>query len=250
MPYATENKVRLTRGFYYEETFGEEEGILTDIQLEQEAFNIITLAKTTGITRTALTAGTDFDFLPPHKITLKGSGIGVGGDFFHVVYGTKISAVIVTSALEQATAIIQASLESQYENDMDTWETLDAVVTETEPGGSPLAPNLVEELCADIAGCEATISFFRRSGDYDAAVMTQMRLEKKMLMDRLDMIQLGKLKLPDIDTVILVDERNPDLFNFADEPQLSHIDFLEEEERVETRGTRRSVVTSGGKFFS
>lgn len=242
MPYTTENNVRLRNGLYLEVNYRATEGILAYIQLEGRAYNIITLIKTTdaGVVST-LAPTTDYIFYAPDRINLVVSG--ESGDHFDVLYGTELSSTILTYFLEKATATIRGYLDSQYESSMSDWETLDGVATPTEPLGNTLAPDIIQGLCADLAGCNAEVSWMKKQMGFDPERMNALRQEKKRLIGMLDDIKGGKIKLPDIDLVETVDGRSSASFAFADLPILTRIDWATEVDRLNRRG---SELVGGG----
>ena len=248
MPYSTENNVRLRGGFYVEEAFSASEGKLTTLVVEDRAYSVIILTKTSGTTITTLVSGTDYDFLPPNTIALKGSGLGVAGESFDILYGADLNTHVMGIVLGQATAIVQAALLSQYESSMTNWETLDAIPTATEPGGNPLAPAIIQAITSALARCMAVLDFSTKNETRDPDLITAMRQEKKAILDMLDDIQSGDLKIDGLDIPILVGDRVQSSSVFADLPYIPGIDFVAENERISRRG-RPVNISPGGVGF-
>ena len=241
MPYTTENNVRLRNGFFEEEHFSAQEMIDNSIELEDPGYDIILLSKK-GV---AQTESTHFSFIPPSSITLIDTGVGVLGDSYIVLYSTELNSTIIDIYLNQSTSIVKAALEQQYESEMTDWEDLDGVATPTEPAGNPNAPILIQSITADLAGCELSLTHLRHNEGFDPKVMSELRMQKKMLMGMLDDIQSGDLKISGLEVPLLVGRIAPKIM--ADMPVLTNIEWSRENRRI---GRRAAVPRNrGGAFF-
>lgn len=219
MSFATPNDVRLRRGFFEKHSKFDE--VTTQILLPSNGESIMSVTKN-GV---ALTVTTDFVFVEPDELNLIGAAQGAPGDHYTVRFGTIFDDLQLQSWLDQAQGMIVGTLETQFPTDVAGWLS------------TPPAPAEIIGLEADVAGCMAQMAHLQNQGNYPPEEMTALRMEKGLQIKMLDAYRTGKLKVQGLTNPLLVARGSNERPNvFEDLPNVSGIDFNEEDRRIDTRG--------------
>ena len=174
---------------------------------------------------TVLTVTTDYVFVEPDEVNLIGGAQGSPGDHYTVRFGTIFDDEQIQSWLDQAQGMIIGTLETQFPSDVELWVS------------TPPAPAEIIGLEADIAGCMAQMAHLQNQGNYPPEEMSTLRMEKNHQIKTLDSYRTGKLKVQGLTNPCLVargSNERPNMFD--DLPNVSNLDFNEEDRRIDTRG--------------
>jgi hypothetical protein len=219
MSFATVNDVRLRRGFFEKHSKFDE--VTTQFLLPSNGESIMSVTKNA----VALTVTTEYVFLEPDVVNLIGAGQGGAGDHYTVRFGTIYDDAQIQSWLDQANGMIIGTLETQFPTDVALWVS------------TPPAPAEIIGLEADLAGCMAQKAHLQNQGNYPPEEMSAIRLEKKDLIKLLDDYRTGRQKVQGLENAVLVargSNERPNMFD--DLPNVSGLDFNEEDRRIDTRG--------------